>query len=435
MWLIVRFFLTGKIYIYVCVCVYIYIYIYIYTRAFNKFPDFFVQVFKIVVDSWKFSILLLYILWNDSPIFMISGSNEQLQQQLEYTLLKPDCHSCWISKMQSGCEDSLEERYAIKFCFKLGKNATETYGMLQTAFLSFCMNRASVFEWHKRFKEGRESVRDDERCGRSKEVRTPELIGQIKNFMDKDRHVSIETISAQFDVSVGTVHTIIREELKMRQICTKFVPRVLREDQKERCCHDSREIVELINSDPAVLDALVTCDESWIYCYDPETKRQSSQWKHAGSPRPKKARQSKSTHKILMIPFFDSTGMIYMHWVPSGQTVNKEYYVEVLRELRERPALFKLGLWDFHQDNAPVHNSILVTNYLSKMGIKTVRHLPYSPELAPCDFWLFPKLKEKSWRLSLWDNWGDERGCDKGHWHAHTRGLPWGFPEVAGTVQ
>ena len=70
------------------------------------------------------------------------------------------------------------------------------------------MNRASVFEWHKRFKEGWESVRDDERCGRSKKVRTPELIGQIKNFMDKDRRVSIETISAQFDVSVGTVHTI-----------------------------------------------------------------------------------------------------------------------------------------------------------------------------------------------------------------------------------
>ena len=139
-------------------------------------------------------------------------------------------------------------------------------------------------------------MKDDERRVRSKEVRTPVLIGQIKNFLDKDRHVSIETISAQFDVSVGTVHTIIREELKMRKIC--------REDQKERRCHDNREMVELINSDPAVLDALVTCDESWIYCYDPQTKRQSSQWKHTGSPRPKKARQSKSTHKPLMIPFF-----------------------------------------------------------------------------------------------------------------------------------
>ena len=94
--------------------------------AFNKFPNFFVQAFKIFVDSWKFTMLLLYILWDDWPIFMISGSNEQLQQQLEYTILKPDYHSWWISKMQSGREDTLEERYAIQFCFKLGKNATET---------------------------------------------------------------------------------------------------------------------------------------------------------------------------------------------------------------------------------------------------------------------------------------------------------------------
>ena len=74
--------------------------------------------------------------------------------------------------------DTLQERYAIKFCFKLGKNATESYGMLHTAFGPSCMNRDSVFEWHKRFKESRESVRDNERCGRSKEVNTPELIGQ-----------------------------------------------------------------------------------------------------------------------------------------------------------------------------------------------------------------------------------------------------------------
>ena len=119
---------------------------------------------------------LLYILWDDWPIFMISASNQQLQQQLEYTLLKPNCHSWGISKMQSGREDTLEEQYAIKFCFKLGKNATtETYGMLQNAFRPSRTNRAWVFEWHKRFKEGTESVRDDESCGRSKEVNTPGL--------------------------------------------------------------------------------------------------------------------------------------------------------------------------------------------------------------------------------------------------------------------
>ena len=211
--------------------------------------------------------------------------------------------------------------------------------------------------------------------------------------MDKDRRVSIETISAQLDVSVGTVHTIIREELKMRKICVKFVLRVLREYQSERRCNDSRE---MINSDPAVLEALVTCDESWIYCYDPEIKRQSSQWKHAGSQT-----QEGQTEQIHPQTFDDH--FFWQHWhdlhaLGSHWTDSQQYYVDVLREFRKRfrrkrPTLFKLSQWHFLQDNASVHNSILFTDYLTKMGINTVRHPPYSPDLAPCDFWLFPKLR------------------------------------------
>ena len=126
------------------------------------------------------------------------------------------------------------------------KTAEETYGMLQTAFEPSCMNRRWVFEWHKRFKEARESVRGDESCGRSKEVNRPELISQTVR------------------VRVGG---------------------------------------------------------------------------------------------------------------------------------RKRPALFKSGQWHFQQDNAPVHNSILVTDYLTKMGIKTVPYPPYCPDFSPCDFCLFPRLR------------------------------------------
>ena len=94
---------------------------YIYAVPSIGFQNFFVQAFNIVVDSWKFRAVLLYILWDDWPIFMILASNEHLQQELEYTLLKPDCHSWWISEIQSGREDTLEERDAIKFCSKLKK--------------------------------------------------------------------------------------------------------------------------------------------------------------------------------------------------------------------------------------------------------------------------------------------------------------------------
>ena len=123
--------------------------------------------------------------------------------------------------MQSGREDNLEERYSIKCYFKPGKNTTETYGMLQSAFGASFVNRASAFEWHKRFKEGRESVRDNGRCGRSKEVRTPELIGQIKNFIDKDLHVSIEcTVWCQCGNCTNNYSRGTEDKEDLRKVCT-----------------------------------------------------------------------------------------------------------------------------------------------------------------------------------------------------------------------
>ena len=115
-------------------------------------------------------------------------------------------------------------------------------------------------------------------------------------------------------------------------------------------------------------------------------------------PEPRKPDRANPPTNFWWSLFFYSIGMIYKHWDPTGRTVNKEYHVEVLREFRKRfrrkrPALFKSGPWHFHQDNAPVHNSILVIDYLTKMGIKTVLQPPYSPDLAPCNFWLFPKLR------------------------------------------
>ena len=127
------------------------------------------------MDTWKFSMLLLYILWDDWP--MISDSNEQLQQEYEYALLKPDCHSGWISKMKSEREDTLEEWYAIKLCLNLEKCHRNVWDA-SYCFWGILHELSISFEWHKRFKESRESVRDDECFGRSKIVRIQELIGQ-----------------------------------------------------------------------------------------------------------------------------------------------------------------------------------------------------------------------------------------------------------------
>ena len=284
-------------------------------------------------------------------------------------------------------------------------------------------------------RKARETVRDDERCGRSKEVNTPELIGQIKNFMDKDCCVSI---SAQFDVSMGSVHTIICEELNMRKFCAKFVPRVFRENQKERHCHDSREMVKLINSDPTVLDALVTCNESWIYCYDPESKRQSSSGSMLALPdpiRPDRVNPPTNFWWSLLLtalawstftgfPLDSQQGILC--WGFKG--VQEEIPSEEASTLQIGSVAFPAGQCTSPQLH-PCHR------LFDQDGLQDSSSASHSPDLAPCDFCLFPKLKEKLRGCRYETIEEMKEACDEGHWHVHTRGLPWGLPEVVGMVK
>ena len=115
-------------------------------------------------------------------------------------------------------------------------------------------------------------------------------------------------------------------------------------------------------------------------------------------------------------------------WYGKSKEVNTPEFRKRFRQ--KRPALFKSGQWHFHQDNAPVHNSILVTDHLTKMGIKTVLHPPYSRDLAPCDFWLFPKLRGCHYERIEEMKEVVTKVIDR-----LTRGLPWGLPELVGTVQ
>ena len=225
----------------------------------------------------------------------------------------------------------------------------------------------------------------------------------------------------------------------MRKICTKFVSYVLREDQKERRCHDSREMVEIINSDPAVLEALMTCDESWIYCYDPGTKRQTSQWKHAGSSRPKKAIQSKSINKLLMILFF----FIALAWstctgFPLDIQSTKNTMLRfkgssgrdfVGRSQHSSNRVSGISTRTMHQSTTPSLSRTIWPRWASRQFLT----LPLVQTFLPVTFGY--SLSSRKILEAVIMKQGDERVCDEGHWHAHTRGLPWGLPEVVGTVQ
>jgi histone-lysine N-methyltransferase SETMAR len=146
-----------------------------------------------------------------------------------------------------------------------------------------------------------------------------------------------------------------------------------------------------------MFDRVITGDETWCFQYDLETKRQSMQWKTWNSPWPKKARMSWSQVKTMLVCFFNHKGIVHCEFIAQGQTVNQQCCLEVLTRLRESVRRKRPGLWPdkwiLHHDNAAAHDALRVCKFLAKNSITKIDHPTYSPDLAPCDFWLFPKLK------------------------------------------
>ena len=148
-----------------------------------------------------------------------------------------------------------------------------------------------------------------------------------------------------------------------------------------------------MRGDPDFLEQVITGDETWVFEYDLETKRQSSEWHTNESPRPKKARMSKSKMKSMLIVFLDSKGVVHKEFIPPGQTVNAAFYVKVLKQLKKRVTRARLEIantWVPHHDNAPSHALLLVREFLAKQTVATLPQLPYSPDLALPDFFFFP---------------------------------------------
>ncbi|KAK3766063.1 hypothetical protein RRG08_002300 [Elysia crispata] len=147
------------------------------------------------------------------------------------------------------------------------------------------------------------------------------------------------------------------------------------------------------------LGRIITGDETWVYSWDPETKRQSAEWRDFDEPRPEKVRRKQGALKVMHMIFFDMNGVILRWPVPIGTTINAQYYKKVLQDKlrpairKKRPGLLESGIL-FRHDNAPVHTARAVTDVLAGYKWELLEHPRYSPDLAPYDFHLFPKMKE-----------------------------------------
>ena len=163
------------------------------------------------------------------------------------------------------------------------------------------MSRTQWCEW---FKEGRMSVGQDPRPGQPSTSTNDDHVETVHGVICGKRRLTVREVADEVGISIGSCHQIFTEELQMRRVSAKFVPRLLTNDQKENRVEISQELLVNANGNENFLKNIITGDETWVYGCDVGTKTQSSQWMGKGSPRPKKARMIRSKIKVMLVLCF-----------------------------------------------------------------------------------------------------------------------------------
>lgn len=295
--------------------------------------------------------------------------------------------------------EKVENRAVIKYFFLKGLTPKEIKEEMDSTLGTSSSSYSTIKQWVSEFKKGRKSTSDEHRSGRPIEVTTPEMIEKIHQILLNDRRLKVREIAETFNVSYERVYNILHQHLGMVKRCARWVPRLLTVDQKLIRKNISTANLALYKRNPSeFLRRFITVDETWVHHYTPETKEQSKQWIGPGEPIPKKAKTIFSANKVMATVFWDARGIIHIDYLEKGKTITGQYYANLLQRLSKevkikRPHLAKKKIL-FHHDNAPSHTSIVAMAKINDLKFELMPHPPYSPDLAPSDYFLFPNLKK-----------------------------------------
>lgn len=295
--------------------------------------------------------------------------------------------------------DPKEQRCVIKYLVKKRLSPTEIHADLTATLGDLAVSYDIVKRWCREFKCGRESCEDEHAGGPEIQVTTDENIQKVHNLILQDRRITLRQIVEETGFSYHVVQNITSNILEVKKITARWVPRMLLPLQKRARMDICRQLLDTFRKNKkSFLDRYITMDETWVHHYDPETKLQSKEWRHSGSPPPRKFKAVPSAGKVLASVFWDAEGLLLIDYLEKGATITGNYYAQLIVKLREavkqkRRGKLRKGVL-FHQDNAPVHKSLVAMTAIRDAGFQIVDHPPYSPDLAPSDFQLFPKLKE-----------------------------------------
>ena len=286
----------------------------------------------------------------------------------------------------------------IKHCFLAQKNTVGAKVWLDKHYSDSAPGKSTVEKWFAKFKRGEMNTEDDARSGRPREAVTDENIKKVHKIIFSDRKVKLDDIPETLNISKERVGHIVNEHLAMRKLCAKWVPRELTIHQKQQRIDDSELCLKMLDSNKTeFMRRFVTMDETWLRHFTPESNRQSAEWSARDEPTPKRGKTQQSTGKVMASVFWDAHGIIFIDYLEKGKTINSDYYIAQLERLKDeiaekRPHLKKKKVL-FHQDNAPCHKSMKTMAKFNELGLELLPHPPYSPDLAPSDYFLFSDLK------------------------------------------
>lgn len=292
-----------------------------------------------------------------------------------------------------------EIRAYIKARSKLGCSLKQLMTELSTAYGPSCVSYDTVRRWKKKFESGVECIKNAPKSGRPKSASRNEIVSKIKDIIEGDARFTVRDIARKVGISLSTVHFILKKHLKVRKISARWVPHLLTDEQKRQRVKVAKKLLQMFPKyDKKQFANVVTGDETWVHYFEPVRKVSNKIWATKHNKRPIIAKRSLSAKKVLYAIFFSGEGVAIKVPVKKGKSITGKYYKDVvLKKLKKyykkrRPVTGFKHIRLLH-DNAPAHTSAIVSAFLKKEKVTVLPQPPYSPDLAPCDFFLFPKLK------------------------------------------
>ena len=282
----------------------------------------------------------------------------------------------------------------------LGDDATKIFNDLRAFAGDLSPSYDTVRRWTNEFSSGKIDLSDQARSGRPIVETTPENIERVKAFINADPYCTYNEMEASTLLSRCTLQIIINDHLSLRKLCARWIPHFLTEHQKKERVRICKQNLANFESNRWRLYDVITGDESWFYHRKISSKQSNASWVSEGEKARTVVRRGRFDRKTMFSIFFKSNGPVCITYLEGGKTIDHETYIDsclkpIVSFINEQRPQSSTKNIKFHHDNARPHIHKNVISFLESNKFTIMEHPPYSPDLAPSDYWLFSYIKQR----------------------------------------